>query len=75
MDIRSPGEEDHLWVGERNERVINIYEKMEFIKLYQWGIWIRMLPALDFSTYGFSQIPTVQKNHWLWLEVNILSYY
>lgn len=32
-----------LWVGERNDRAIKIYERMGFIKLYQWGIWIRMI--------------------------------
>jgi len=32
-----------LWVGEGNERAIKVYEKLGFIKLYRWGIWMRMI--------------------------------
>ncbi|MDI6690031.1 MAG: GNAT family N-acetyltransferase [Actinomycetota bacterium] len=32
-----------LWVGGRNERAIKVYEKLGFMKLYRWGIWLRMI--------------------------------
>lgn len=35
-----------LWVGEGNERAINLYLKMGFKPLYKAGIWVRMKKEL-----------------------------
>lgn len=31
-----------LWVGEKNEKAINLYKKVGFAPLYKAGIWLRM---------------------------------
>lgn len=36
-----------LWVGERNEKAINMYKKAGFQPLYKAGIWLRMKKELS----------------------------
>lgn len=31
-----------LWVGEKNEKAINMYKKAGFVPLYKAGVWLRM---------------------------------
>lgn len=35
-----------LWVGEKNEKAINMYEKHDFKPLYKAGVWLRMAKDL-----------------------------
>lgn len=35
-----------LWVGEKNEKAINLYKKFGFKEAFRYGVWIRMTKPL-----------------------------